>query len=615
MARKLKHIALLACSGLVFAALLPSCTGTSSLEPSSSQESSSQPGEESSTSPDEGTSSKDPVYASAIGASDYGYVLPSVAQAAVGAEVTYTVYSNDESLYDPVAIVVNDVEHELDADNSFTTTMAEGGNEVSPVFQAILEDFSVTPEYYSITVEKIPGALYRLNDKEWQESNVFADQPNDPENRIVPHLTYQVSVMIAEDDTLRASQIVTKEVTTVPERETVLDKLRAMDFALRGTIDLNYTFQGNPLYSTECQVESALTADRWTINVSGSEVGSFSEEYVAGEHGLLAQEAVNYNNEVETQPVDNSTTFASQFFNPFTAITADEVSLNADKTALEVQIDNIQFPYTFPVLLIGDSTLSIDYVRVLLDDNLDPTGIEMNCYTYLVVNNQSVRNDFVYSASFVDADTVASKLVQPYEHVEEHDALQELFTELAKQNYTVEVEDSNLGKTTIYSTENQALFENEDGTASGIVQVEGENGGFARYDVATDGETKYMQGWEGYPMAGRYISEFQRPFDYAAEVFEYDSESGQFHLRSTTYLYREVNHILPDSLNVDSSGYAFTDMGSVYVELTEDGAIFTYTYTDWVNEQTGAVKATVTNIGTTEIEAMDFVPYSAAEGE
>ena len=541
--------------------------------------------------------------------SQYGYILPSVAQAEVGSNVTYTVVSNDETRYDPVAIEINGTRYDLKDDDTYTASMAEGGNEVFPIFKGIVGSFKVTPDYYSITVEKIDGALYRLGDGQWQESNVFTDSKNDPENRIVPHTEYQVSVKIAgqEDKGLLESDVATKTVTTIPNRETVMDKLLVADFAYKGEIKMELVQNGEILQTVSYQSQSVLTEDRFTVVIDSTDptTGATTHDsvsFLAGEHGLLSQETVDYTNHVAVLPVDNQTTFASQFMNPFTTITNDEVSLNEDESLLTIDTDTILYPYLFPMLLVGDSTIEVTSVTVPVDD-LNPEGLSFEGHYYLSGATVNVS----YTGSLVDPDSIQADHVEPYETLPEHAQLKTLFDSLAKSNYTVHVEDSQAGEEDLYVLPKQALFVKADGSKSGIVQTED---GFARYDVKKDEDgTEYMQGWEGYPMADHDIAEFQISFDFAPEVFSY--ANGKFHLRDDINLYNQANHILPDSINVDSNGYIWLDLGSLDVVIDEDGATFTYSYTDQYNQVAGTVKAVVTNIGTTTIPEMAFRSYNA----
>lgn len=580
--------------------------------PTSSQQTSSDSSEGPTTSED-GSQQEKEWAKNTVLPSDYGYVLPSAAEAEVGSDVTYTVVSNDAEHYDPVAIEVNGERFDLDENNAYTASMAAEGNEVFPIFKADVGDFRVTPDYYSVTVQKIDGALYSLSNgtwtTDWQTSNVFNDPKDDPEHRIVPHTEYVVSVRIPgnEEKGLLDSDVATKTIKTIPNRETAMSNIVNTDFAYSGTLSMTAKSFGQTVQSYSFQTQSVLTDKRFVFKLDGDVAGSELHNtisYVAGEYGLLSQETVDYTNTVTTLPVDGQTTFASQFMNPFGTITNDEVSLSDDQTYLTVHTDEILYPYLFPMLLAGDPECTVTSVTIPLDSDMKPEGLQFEGY----FNESGMTIEISYEGTLVDPDSIQAETVQPYATLPEHQQLQTLFTNLANHNYTVEVTDSNeTEKSYIYVNPEEALFVAADGTKSGIAQVEG---GFTRFDVETDEESnEYMQGWEGYPMANHNISEYQIPFSFAPEVFSYDN--GTFHLRDDNNLYNVVNFVLPDSINVDSKGYSWIDTGSLDITLNENGATFTYTYTDSTNEETGTITAVVTNIGSTEIPEMEFVPYSA----
>lgn len=549
-------------------------------------------------------------YTSTTLASPYGFVTPSQGSVAAGAEVTYTITAYD-SLYAPYAVEINGQQHTLDADHQFTATMAEGGNTVKPLFKPALENIGIYPDFYRIECEYIEGAQYKLDDGEWQDSNVFSQG-------ILPHGPYTISVRVPGDgDTLLDSDVYTRTVQSIPHREDALDNALAMDFALDGSVLLDPVYLGQSLGEfVTIDSDVALTSELYSMNITSGDTTA-SETYYRGSGDSIRIREINYLNQVNETTVDG-VNFSTLFVNPFTQLTSDNLYTNADESRLYFRLEQLPAPGIFPTLTMGDSSIVLTDLYMDLDENLVPTALHYTGY-YYDTTYVGLRYFIQYDGTFVDADQIATTQVTPYEHEPEHDRLANLFTALKQQNYTAHV-------TTTYNNLSDPVWSGEKTltVASGAVLVdditnETKSGmlqtadGFYRFDVTEEGETTYLDyDASQYPMGsggGISISFYSASFNYAPEVFQVIDEN-TFQLRNTTTLYNFADQTLPDCVDLNSKALYITD-GTLKITIEGEGddlsATFTYSYVDNSAQVLGDVTIVVDQIGATTF------PYSVTD--
>ena len=546
-------------------------------------------------------------YTSTTVASPYGFVTPSQGSVAAGGEVTYTVTTYD-SLYAPYAVEVNGEQHVLDENAQFTTTMAEGGNTVKPLFKPALENIGIYPDFYRIECEYIEGAQYKLGDGEWQDSNVF-------DTGIIPHGPYTISVRVPGDgDTLLDSDVYSRTVQSIPHRDDALKNALAMDFALDGSVLLDPVYLGQSLgQKVTIDADVALTSKLYSMNISNGDTTA-SETYYRGSGDSIMVREINYLNQVSETTV-GGVNFSTMFVNPFTQLTSDNLYTNADESRLYFRLEQLPTPAIFPTLTMGDGSIVLTDLYLDLDENLVPTALHYTGY-YYDTTYIGMRYFVQYDGEFVDADQIATTQVTPYEHLPEHDRLAALFNALKGQNYTAHVSTTynNLsdpvwtGEKTLTVASGAVLVDDiTNDTQSGMLQTAD---GFYRFDVTQEGETTYLDyDSTQYPMGtsgGISIAFYSASFNYAPEVFEVVDEN-TFRLRNTTTLYNFADQTLPDCVDQSSKALYITD-GTLEISIEGEGddlsATFTYSYVDNSAQVLGDVTVEVDHIGSTTF------PYS-----
>ncbi len=534
--------------------------------------------------------------------SPYGYVVPSVASALPDSEITYTVYSYDD-LYAPAKLVVNGETLDLDENNQVTTTMAEEGNTVQPLFAADLSDFYVIADYYSMKVKAIDGCLYKIEEGDWQTTPTFSgewqESPNFSET-LIPNRTYVVSIYMPGDgDTLLDSEVFSKTILASPVNDTALDNIVDNDLALKGTYTINADYYGSNYGSGSGELEVAITSNRYTMNLtSGGETDSLT--YYKGSADTIVLYMVDRQNTLSEQYVGDG--FSSSFYNPFTQVLSTYFSVSSDYRYLTLDFDRVTSPTIFTSMILGDSGITPSELVVEVDNDYNPVSLHLEGY-YYATSTVGLKYTITYDADFVSADEVEGDVESPYETEPEHEALQELFDGLAEGNYvskiTVKPANGTAEETTLIVTPDTALEILSDGTETGMLQNEN---GFYRFTVnKTDQTLEYSS---GYPLQNVTLSLYSPTFDFAPEVFEVTG-TNSYHLRNSSLFYNYADYTLPDVLAQNTSQALYIDDDSLDIVLTDEGAVFTYTYTDSSSGTYGTVTVDV-SVGTAEFPYSDY---------
>ena len=561
-------------------------------------------------------------YTTTTETSPYGYVTPSKGSVAAGDEVTYTVTSYD-SLYSPYGVRINGETFQLGDDDSYTATMAEGGNDVTPLFQIDLADLKITADYYRIEIEQLDGASYNIDtgrgdeaSQKWQSSGVF-------DQNVIPHLEYTVNIKYPGDgNTLVASEDYSTTVMTVPGRAAALETIEATDMALEGELKIQGTYLGqNQGSSAVFKTQSALTDDRYVMNLTYGDT-TLSEAYYRGPGDKVVIKMIDRFNQVNIVP-NEELTFSTTFVDPFTQVTNDEVYLSSDGSRLYIDMGQVKpsIVQTIPVLISAQTMDAVTDLYVTLDKNYNPTGIHYEGY-YYSGDTIGVKYYCTYDGTYVDPDEVPELSdIEPYETLPEHARLQALFDALKNQNYTahsttesVSAEGaSTTAEAEITVADNGILVENA--TEKKGRYQDGDN--YYVYTVRTDESGEEYMGYDSgiYPIVssqtgGLSISFYTGTFDFAPEVFEV-KEDGSFQLRNYVNFYNYADNVLPDCVNPESMAL-YIDDGSLNIAVddsdpTDLKAVFTYTFTDPSTQATGKVTVEVEDIGST------VFPYTAED--
>lgn len=539
-------------------------------------------------------------YPTVIESSPYGYVTPGAASAKAGAPITYVVTSYEPE-YIPAGLEVNGEVFDLDENYSVSTTMAEGGLTVKPLFKADFSDFSISPNYRSITVEQIPNAEYRLqytdhsgveHDSGWQTSNIFDDG-------LIIRLDYTVSVRVKGDgDTLLDSDVFTKQTHTAPVSDIALDNILASDFALEGGFDMSLSQMGQAFGSAHVESAMALTSDFYTISLASSDSSISGATYYRGSYNSIVMKQINYLNQVSEATIDG-VEFSSMFVNPFTQLTDDQTYTSADNSRLYFRIADLEMPQLFTTLLFSDASINMTELYVDLDADLQPVSLHLEGY-YYDASVIGAKYEVVYDGDFVDADSVEKFDPKPYEHLPEHDRLAELFTALKEQNYTARISVVPTGaqtgiEDTLYVTPTSATTV----SATGVTGMLQNDDGFYRFTAVEDDDTTVLEYPSGYPLSNVDLATYGPNWSFAPEVFEV-TEDGRFHLINDINFYNYADFVLPDVFDQTNSMALYIDDGSLYIDIDKDAdgnltATFTYTYsvTDSETGEVSTGKATV----------------------
>lgn len=267
---------------------------------------------------------------------------------------------------------------------------------------------------------------------------------------------------------------------------------------------------------------------------------------------------------------------------------------------------------------------SIDSLKIGMDGAGTPTtlSIEFSAETEW----SSVTG--VYSGTFTSASSIIDcpEKVAPREG-EGYEELDEAFAALADYNYTVTLEVHDDGdpsaeeygeepeekdyKVVSYVTPDGYFYDYQDGfnyPDNGAYRTED---GFVPFedtaDYAADPQAAAVYAEKGLPMAIRGTrTEFEAFWKYSSVMF--DKVEGKYVLSGELGLHENVQKMLVPDANV--FGMPSPDYGTVAIELTNDGLIYTFLS----SQGTLHIKGTVSNVGTTALplDTADIIGYDVA---
>lgn len=547
-------------------------------------------------------------YGSTLESLEHGWLEASAGSAEAGDSVTYTLHSYDAETYVPAYILVNGETYQVDAGGSVSVPMAEGGNTVTGVFQAVADNFVVVCGYNSIEIEAIENAEYRIRLMEPNSTTEPAEEWGDWGTQtsftgLITRRNYEVGVRILASDDSLASAEATRVVTAMPPAQSVIDALNS-SLALKAEVTAE-TYSFGELSSTITgTAQSILDSSQFGVQLDLDTGSSTSEYYYRGSGSSVVYETVNYRNEVEAQTI-TSVTFESMFPNPFAYAVPGNFTYSAEDQSFAVDVSALSGIEELPYDTLGVEDTVLTSVTIQVDEHRSPIGLEWEGYFY----SSSVPGTVTYlhyDGDLVDADEVEIDRTQPYETQAEHQELYDLFAALQGNNYTAYVNTYGYVDITaetlvtfeedmsILVTEEGFVFNRADGTVDGLGLTA--DGYYVVYSVE-DGTPVATTGPTTVPAT---YQDNYTPWSFAPEVFEVvtTSTGHYFQLIDDVNLYNYASYTLPDAADRQTEGIWILD-GTLQLQVTDDGAVFSYTFLDYTDYSMGIVTIEVTDIGTT----------------
>lgn len=383
-------------------------------------------------------------------------------------------------------------------------------------------------------------------------------------------------------------------------KEEILRILQTTPFAIEGTLrDVDYT------YSQDFQMGLFEDAYYLSYMEGGEEVETYAL-YEDDEGYLVVRPYLLPNNTPYEYRVTDTgggyAGFAENYSNPFLGLTEDDLELEDDGTATllidglsEETLDQIVF------VLSGFSNVTIDSFRMATLGGV-LSGMAEVTQTY-----GGTTISYIYSFQTIDPSELNFERVEPLPLTEEHAQLQDLFDSLADQNFTVDV--TRTGGIAISDIRYEIL------STSDLLVASATNGAGETYysglyqsedglvHATSDGE--YLNATD-YPDSDDSIAYYRPDFSLSPAFFE-KKEDGKWYL---TEDYQSYFYLVSPDAYFHSSYLIYMDSGSFSIELTDQGAIFSYTYSyeSYGNIVSGSVTLDVREIGSTA-NPFTYVPY------
>lgn len=581
----------LALAGLALALTLGSCYETPSNSQDSSSVSSDNP-----ISQDSATSVPDVedknTYGVTLLTSRYGAITASKSLAKVGESVTFTLSSVDDSKYAPYGVEIAGEEYtDLSETNQVVVKMAAGGLLVKPLFRFVLDASTVEVEATDtiITVTAIENGEYKLDDGEWQTSNVFTG--------VGENSDHTVSVRIASHDDLKASNEVTKSVSTIYTSYVTgfaLEHLRSEDIAFAGKLSVERYIDGSYYDETIFNQQVLLSDDQYFLKSSFADDGTVQKiyDYRRGENGEALSSRLNNHNEIVTSATGEK--YDGVYDNPFEDLSPDDFTKVSDYR-LELNLSGSETNRITKYFTTYDAPVQKMYIDI--DAGGDIEG--MTLYTFYSGVSSGMTISYFEELTLDVVDSTALDFVQPLPEMHNSD-LQMVFSALQGNNYTadVTVKSPYFGNDhqTIKVNPNGAIITPDAGYPYGYTQREG---GLAKFDVTTDDEgLPILKEKFKYPKADQTYASLLPAFDVSTDFFA-KYYSNIYTMKGESNVYDFAYDLLPDRL-LDSNYISDLSSGTLAVQINADSVEIAYQFED-IHSFTGSVDILITDIGTTDL--------------
>lgn len=410
-----------------------------------------------------------------------------------------------------------------------------------------------------------------------------------------------------------------------PVYQDLLNALQADEVATTGDFSISFYHAGTDqlINTAESTNVLAIGEDYYMNAMLENGVTTGYSEYYKNKDGNVVTKTLLPNNTVhETLQVDkleNPLVYDDYFYNFFDVITLNDLEMAEDgKTVLATGLDRtdqyeIVYGLTYyediPMLGLGFQKVDNYWIGAL-------TGGEENVPVKLE-DGTTINVDMTCEMSFVitTPSDIGFTPIAPFATDENCPPLQQLFKSLQAGNYTVDIVrtggiDQGGHPQTWYLNDTSIVRMSHDKETKevlngiGLIQTEGGIDQVSYEKGKLVGSPELDEG---------NIADYKVPFLFAAEAFAY--KDGVYHLKTGYGFESLVELTLPDAVMGWNQQYYYNiDDGSLAITLTNDRAIFyyTYSYLDYGNEVTGTITATVSNIGKTEVP-YEYEPYVAPD--
>lgn len=576
----------------------PSADSSVSSQPSVDS-SVSEPSADSSTSEThESTETPTQKYSCTIIPDSYGTITTDKEEYAVGETVTVQITSKTADVA-PAALNVNGTEQAVEGSEA-KVTMTAGGLILKAEYRHVLTDFTAVSDLTSITVTPIEGAEYSIDDGEFQSNNSFTG--------LLPDTSHKISVRIAASGNLRASNTVTKTLSTQNKRYLIADLLMQISsldenpLALKGDFSIQRYLGGAFYDETLFDNELYFSDDLYYLNSAFQDDGTnkIFKQVAKGEDGLCENVYLNYDNTLVEETLPSAERFDEAYANTFDDLTLRDIELT----------DDGRF-YVDGTKIAADKGKSIFSLLTTYSDNLvslyfsvDDSGklASIEAYstysTEVTVDMQPSTLTYVERITLDVTDPSNLGVTQVQSKQFDKTALQTTFSLLAEGNYTADVVEEdfrqNITEYKYYATGNDIQITSPTGYVSGYHDTED---GLAAYDLVSKEDAVSLKGRRDYPEEGSTVAGTLPTFDIDANLFNYKG-GNTYTLEGRFGLYQFLPRILPDRfLDICRSSEAL--QGDATISILSDSVVISYVYEDRYGYQ-GTITSTLTDIGSTE---------------
>ena len=507
---------------------------------------------------------------------------------APGETVTITITSTTEGLV-PAGAVINGTEVLDIENNQVTTTMVEGGLVVRPLFKEVLDDIQVDFGDQTIQVEAIPNGEYRLDDGEWQDSNIF---------EVEPESSHTVYARIGAHDGLAPSDPVSKQVTTLDTNSlisTAIMQLGVGELAFSGGMNIARYVGGSFYDETVFNQEVFMGTDAYYLRSSFADDGTVQRlyDYRRGEDGKAYSTSLNYDNTVISTPTDID--FDANYENPFVDLNS---SLFTRVDAFTLSYDCEADPET--ARAVDDYMTTHGQTPVYLFIHLDGAGNVIGISSYSAWEFTAAIGTGAYYCQLELSVVPQTQLemVQPLELTYNPNNLNMVFQMLRSNNYTAKVtvdEDyASPYSTTIEAFGNGALVIPGNGSrAYGYIEHEG---ALSAFDVTTDASSNTIFKERLQKPEAKNMAELMPAFDVDPALFSPYGAS-TYTLRDLCNIYDYTSHLLPDTI-LSSNTASMVLGGTLDIHLTSTGVTIAYDFED-IYGYGGTTTIEISKIGST----------------
>ncbi len=404
-------------------------------------------------------------------------------------------------------------------------------------------------------------------------------------------------------ETSPAESSITETSSIENTMDAVLAALQGTVFAQKGAlyVEGGYT-DGSSSDSYEAEIESYWDGEAFYLLQTYDDGSTAKAEVYRAADGTAVNRYYNHDGSVYEDPQaydeDNYVQFDVEYGNPFLSYGLEDLSVGEDgNVILAIAEEDVEMVSYF---LTGHDNIPLEEIAFTVSGETISGAFE----TYSVDGDEYAKTS--YSFALVDGDEIGFEKIEEGDVPEELAPLQDLFTSLQGQNYSMHVVRTGgylgLFEYDTIETADTSLRSNTDTSGNTYYQgyYQAEEG---LYYVETDGE--YMIP-DGYATTAYTLDSLRKDFSLSAILFDKTAEN-TFVLKSEYTSYCEYG--TPD-YRYHRTYLLYITAGTFTVTLTDQGAIFSYDYSyyDYGNLIEGTVTLTLTNIGNTTVP-FTFVPY------